>query len=209
MIARAPAGQTYTVEEYLDLEEAAAEKSEYWFGHIVAMAGSSPEHSTISANLTVDLGPQFYKRRCRIYSSDVRIAASLSGPIFYPDFAASCDQPLYLDMKGRTLLNPVLIVEVLSPSTEAYDRGKKFEQYRRIPSLKQMVFVSQEYAHVEVFTRADDNTWNLHSATGINEQVLLPAIGCVITLAHIYRDIDITETPPAPDNEPIRDGNSS
>jgi Uma2 family endonuclease len=194
MIAQSHAARRYTVEEYLDLEEAAPEKSEYWFGQIVAMAGTTEAHSLITMNLSLALTPQLRKRRCKAYTNDLKIGISPSGPLCYPDYSAVSGQPLFLSDKRTVLLNPVLVVEVLSRSTESRGRGDKFEQYQTISSLQQIVFIAQDKPRVEVYTRTGD-LWTFQTASGVDEMIELPAIECSLNLEDIYYEIALPDTP--------------
>ena len=142
-----------TAEEYLDLEEKAEYKSEYMDGERLAMAGASPEHDTIVVNLVVSIGHQLKGSPCKVHSSDMRVAVSSANAYTYPDVSICCEDARYVRRGSGNLLNPVVIIEVLSPSTELYDRRKKFRMYKEIPSLKEYVLVSQDEVLVERFAR--------------------------------------------------------
>ena len=143
----------YTPKEYLDLERKAVHKSEYLNGFITAMSGASREHNVIAVNITVELGTQLKDRECEVYSSDMRVLVNSTGLYTYPDLSVVCHQPQFLDKEVDTLLNPMVVEEVLSPSTESYNRGAKFAHYRRIDSLLDYVMISQEEMRVEHFTK--------------------------------------------------------
>jgi Uma2 family endonuclease len=151
----------YTPEQYLDIERAADYKSEYFDGEIFAMAGASEEHNTITFNLSGALVPQLRGTGCRGYAGDMRVKVDASGLYTYPDVVVVCGERHFTDDHLDTLTNPTLIVEVLSPSTEGYDRGQKFANYRRIPSLETYVLVAQDRAHIEKFERRPDGQWLL------------------------------------------------
>jgi Uma2 family endonuclease len=185
----APVRQRYsTPEEYLAHEREAAYKSEYIAGQVVAMSGVSREHSLINGNLFRVLSSQLLDRPCEVHASDMRVKVSARGLYTYPDIAVVCGDTQYEDDQVDTLLNPTLIVEVLSPSTEAYDRGVKFGYYRQLPSLREYLLVAQDRMLVEHFVREDDG-WLLTETTDPGAVVRLPSINCEVPLAEIYRKI--------------------
>jgi Uma2 family endonuclease len=179
----------YTLQEYLALERAAARKSEFYRGEIFAMVGGSPRHNDIAGNLYHTLRKLLQGRNCRPYNSDQRIKVKRSSLDTYPDVSVVCG-PLELDVvDDEAITNPRAIVEVLSKSTERYDRGKKFELYREIESLAAYVLVAQDEPHVEVFTRQPEKCWVLTEAKGLGESVDLPALGCRLAMADIYEHV--------------------
>ena len=137
-----------TPEAYLTLEESAPEKNEYVDGEIFAMTCASEPHNLIVVNTVRELGNQLKKRPCKVYASDMRVKVSPTGLFTYPDVVVVCGQAQFDDSHRDTLLNPTLIVEVLSESTEAYDRGRKFEHYRKLESLAEYVLIAQHRLHV-------------------------------------------------------------
>ncbi len=139
----------YTPEEYLALERSSETKHEYFKGEIFAMGGASSRHVLIVTNLVIELGSQLKKGPCRVFSTDLRVRVDTSGLYTYPDVVVICDAPEFSDDQRDTLLNPVLIIEVLSDSTKDYDRGGKFEQYRTIKSFKEYLLVAQDRPHLE------------------------------------------------------------
>ena len=147
------AQQYYTPEEYLALERKAEYKSEYINGEIYAMSGASRAHILITVNLTRELSTQLRGRPCEVYASDMRVKVSPTGMYTYPDVAAVCGEARFEDGQVDTLTNPSVIIEVLSPSTEAYDRGEKFAHYRKLQSLAEYVLVAQDKMRVEHFAR--------------------------------------------------------
>lgn len=179
-----------TPEEYLEAERAAETKSEYFAGEVFAMAGAGESHNLVVANLIVSLGTQLRKRPCRVYPSDLRVLVSETGLYTYPDVVVVCGEPRFLDEKRDTLLNPTLLVEVLSDATEAYDRGKKFEHYRRIDSLQEYVLVSPTEPRVERFLRQEGGTWLFSEAAGLEATADLPSIGCALPLAEVYEKVE-------------------
>lgn len=180
-------------EEYLAIERAAETRSEYWDGQMFAMAGASEDHVVIADNLLVLLQSQLRQTGCRAFSSDLRVKVSASGLYTYPDLSVVCGERQFERGGVDTLLNPTAIFEVLSPSTEAYDRGKKFEQYSRLETLREYVLVAQDEAKVERFTRQDDGTWNYASATGLDATLKLPGLNCELHLADVYDQTSVAE----------------
>lgn len=173
----------YTPDEYLSLERAAATKSEYIAGEIFAMSGASLEHSIIAANLLRSLGRQLESDPCQPLGSDMRVQTGLAGPYFYPDVVIVCGEPLLRpDVHLDTLQNPTVIFEILSPATEALDRGEKFAHYRRTASLQEHVLVAQSQPRIERYTRHGDG-WLLTEFSGQETVADLPSIRCVLPLA--------------------------
>ena len=146
-----------TPEAYLAIERQAAYKSEYFNGEMFAMAGASPHHVLIVTNVASELRWQLKKRLCTVFSTDLRVKVSTTGLYTYPDVTVVCGQPQFDDEHQDTLLNPTLIVEVLSQSTKDSDRGEKFEQYRTLESLREYILIAQNRCHVEQFVRQPDN----------------------------------------------------
>src|SRR5215475_14641322 len=180
------AQQQYTPEEYLARERQAECKSEYYAGDIFAMAGASRWHNLIVANVIRELSLQLKGRPCTTYASDMRVKVSPTGLYTYPDVTVVCGEAQFEDPQQDTLLNPTLIVEVLSESTEAYDRGGKLAHYRKLDSLLEYVLITQTKSHLEHYTRQPDNRWLLEEAEGLHGTVHLPAIDCHLSLAEVY-----------------------
>ena len=141
----------HTPEQYLAIERAAVFRSEFFRGEMFAMVGASRKHNLIAGNIFGELRQQFKDRKCEVYQSDMRVKVNATGLHTYPDVVATCDEPRFEDNQVDTLVNPKVIVEVLSPSTELWDRGKKFEHYRNIPSLREYVLISHDHVLVERF----------------------------------------------------------
>ncbi len=179
--------------EYLSFERQSDEKHELHNGEVIAMSGASRLHNLISGNVFRKLGNQLEGRSCEAYINDLRVAAPSGKNYYYPDVAVACDEPELEDRHGDTLLNPTLVIEVLSPSTESYDRSRKFHAYRGIPSLKEYVLISQFAPHVEVYTRTSDTSWNYTDYVGLDAVIPLPSIGCQLSLAEIYDRISFPE----------------
>jgi Uma2 family endonuclease len=182
-------------EDYLALERSAEFKSEYFDGEIFAMTGASESHNLIVINTIRELSIQLKKRPCKVYANDMRVRVSPTGLITYPDVMVVCGQAQFDDSHLDTLLNPTLIVEVLSDSTEAYDRGRKFEHYRKLESLAEYVLITQHRPHVEFYRRQPDQRWVLAESDGLDSSLPLDAIDCELVLAEIY---DKVEFPGAP-----------
>jgi Uma2 family endonuclease len=178
-----------TEEQYLEIERAAEFKSEYFDGQMYAMSGAREAHNLISGNLFTSLRQQTRPRGCRAFINDMRVR--VSGRMYtYPDVVVACGERKFLDGRRDTLLNPTLICEVLSESTERYDRGRKFRHYQGIESLRQYVLVSTDQMSVEVFTRQSDDSWVLRTAENPTDTVELESIGCKLTLAEVYEDVE-------------------
>jgi Uma2 family endonuclease len=187
-MASAASVPRFTVEQYLALERQADFKSEFCDGFIIAMAGASRQHIIITGNLHADIHSQLKGRPCEAYMSEMRVRVNQTGLFTYPDVVAVCGEPRFLDDKGDTLLNPTLIVEVLSASTESYDRGNKFMRYRRLESLREYILVSQDKVLVERFTRQGDE-WLLTEFRSLDDTLRLASIDCAVPLREIYARI--------------------
>lgn len=191
----------YTVEEYLELERASAFKHEYYQGEVIPLGRASFAHDQLILNLNRILERQIKDRPCRLLSGKIRVK-DLEGALYgYPDVTVVCSDPQFEDNVLDTLLNPKVIVEVLSETTEAYDRGKKIAQYRLIESLEQYVLISQEEYSVEVFTKQDDGQWALSDGQGLNSSIELSVLDCTLALSEIYRRVEIPQQPEKPTND--------
>jgi Uma2 family endonuclease len=180
-----------TPEEYLTLERQAEFKSEYYAGEVFAMAGASARHALIVTNLVRELSTQFKRRPCNVYSNDLRVRISATGLYTYPDVVVVCGEPQWADDQKDTLLNPTLIVEVLSESTKDYDRGGKWEHYRRLESLTEYVLVAQDKVHVEHYIRQADNQWLLSETNDVADTIHLPSIRCELALTEVYDKVEL------------------
>ena len=181
-----------TPEEYLRIEREAPDKSEYYGGEMFSMAGGSPRHSRIATNIAISLGQRLKGRRCTPYNSDLRVGVPGEGLYTYPDLSVFCEPLTFLPGTDDTATNPTVIVEVLSKATEAYDRGRKFEHYRRLPSLREYVLVSQDAPTLERFTREGDDRWVLTAAHGLEAVLPLDALETALPLAEVYDKVDFT-----------------
>ncbi len=183
-----------TEEEYLKSEREALEKHEYFDGEIFDMAGTSEEHANISSNINISLGTQLKKRPCKSYQSDLRVHIPATGLYTYPDVIVVCGKPEMLeDTYLDTILNPVLIVEVLSPSTADYDKGTKFDHYRTIETLQEYVLVWQDKKRVARYTKQSDESWILRDFIGEDAAIDLSSIECQLTIEDIYDKVDFDE----------------
>lgn len=194
-----PPKKRFTPEEYFALEEAAEERHEYIDGEILAMAGEGDSHSVINANVIIGLGNALNGKPCRPMSPNMQIRYGARRRYGYADTVVVCGERQYeqSDAKRRTLLNPTLIVEVLSDSTERFNRGAKFSYYREIESFREYVLISQHEARIETFLRQDDGTWRFASYVGLDARVPLPSIGVELVAREVYADVVFP--PPEPD----------
>ena len=179
-----------TPQEYLEIERKAEYTSEYHDGEMFAMSGARRSHNLVAMNIGANVHRQLRGRPCEVYASDMRVLVNSSGLYTYPDVTVVCGTPQFLDVATDTLLNPVVLVEVLSPSTEAYDRGRKFEHYRTIASLRQYVLVASDRVQVDVFTRQDGEQWLLTSASAPGSEIELASIECRLSVADIYEKVE-------------------
>jgi Uma2 family endonuclease len=194
--------QRVSVAEYLAMERQAATKSEYFNGQVFAMAGAKPPHNVIVFNTTVALGRQLGGGPCRGYSSDQRLVVPETGLRTYPDISVVCGEPEFDEEDEDAITNPTLIVEVLSPSTEAYDRGDKFAHYHSLPSLQEYVLIAQDRPRIEHYVRGESGHWDYSSqplgpvarlgalANDLKATMRLPSIDCDLRLAEVYDQIE-------------------
>jgi Uma2 family endonuclease len=176
-------------EQYLSLERTAAYKSEYLRGEVFAMAGVSPTHVLMVSNIVAALHGQLRRRPCTVYASDLRLKVNASGLYTYPDITVVCGEPQFDDDRKDTLVNPTLIVEVLSESTQDYDRGGKFAQYRKIPLFAEYVLVAQDECHVEHFVKQPNGLWLLSETDRLEDGLTLSSIECPLLLSDIYEKV--------------------
>ena len=179
-------------EAYLEMERAAEYKSEYYGGEVFAMSGGTGNHALFAANSITLLNIALRGKGCRVFTSDLRIYIPANGLFTYPDASVVCGDMEYLDDRSDNLLNPVLLVEVLSPSTESYDRGTKFALYRSIPSLEEYMLVSQDQRRVEVFRKDTTGRWVLYD---VEEAVELASVGCTLPVEDLYAGVELPERP--------------
>jgi Uma2 family endonuclease len=175
-----------SVDEYLALERRSATKNEYLNGEIFAMTGASRRHNRMVLNLGIILDGQLRGRGCEIFTNDMRVRVPAANLYTYPDVVVACGDPQFTDEEIDTLLNPALIVEVLSPSTESYDRGTKFEYYRTLPSLAEYLLLAQDRVHAEHFVKQPNDGWLLTETDCLDDVLELTAIGCTLALRDTY-----------------------
>ncbi|MBN2885831.1 MAG: Uma2 family endonuclease [Chromatiaceae bacterium] len=178
-------------DDWLAMERAATDqRSEYVAGEIFAMAGGSEEHNLIVANVVREFGNQLKGRPCRVYPSDMKVHIAAADVGAYPDVMVICGERAFHDGRRDVVTNPVLIVEVLSDSTEAYDRGDKFRYYRSLPSLQAYLLLSQERMQAELFERRPDGTWSLSTYQEPSDAIPLPVIEAELALAEVYDKVE-------------------
>ena len=180
----------FTPDEYLVLERKAAYKSEYFRGEIVAMSGASRAHNLITLDIATEINNQLREQDCEVYSSDMRVQITNSEAYFYPDVVVACNEPKFEDDFMDSIINPVLIIEVLSPSTEEYDRGEKFEYYKQLSSLKEYILVAQDRISVEHYAK-QGTEWELNTLENPTDILPLSTIKCTLTIKDIYRRVDL------------------
>ena len=187
------AAQTHlTPAEYIDVERKAVTKNEYLSGQIVAMSGASNAHNIITMNTANQLYNQLVERDCLVYASDMRVRVQDPVSYFYPDVTVVCGEPRFEDDVFDTLLNPTVVIEVLSPSTAAYDRQEKFTRYQQIVSLKEYILISQSRMQVEHHLR-QESQWCTTEFQNFDDVVPVASIKCELTLHHIYRRVTFSD----------------
>jgi Uma2 family endonuclease len=179
-----------TPEEYLDAERKAEFRSEYLDGQVYAMAGASPAHNRIGVNLTRRLDEQLEGGSCQVFAADLKIRVAAAGPYFYPDLVVVCGKLQLQDSHGDVILNPKVVIEILSPSTESYDRGKKFQAYARHEHLSEYVLVAQDRVHIDHYVRQANGHWDFSSVVDPDDVVELPTIGVRLKISDIYRAVE-------------------
>jgi Uma2 family endonuclease len=185
-----------TPEQYLAIERNAETRSEYFQGEMYAMSGASWRHVTISSRLTTLFNIQLDGRGCTVGGPDARVHIPATGLYTYPDIAIVCGEPRFQDTEFDTLLNPILIVEILSPSTETYDRTKKFDHYRSIESLREYLLVESVRPGVDLYSRQPDSRWQFTSARTLAETIEIPTLNVRLNLAEIYKDVSFETSAP-------------
>lgn len=187
----------YTLEEYAELEKVSEERLEYFEGNVWSMAGASINYETIVSNIDFSLRTALKGRSCRTFLSNTRVKVPVYAPYRYPDLSALCGEIQVEDFFGlEVLVNPVLIVEVLSPSTEAFDVGDKFTYYKSIESFTEYLLVAQDRPHVVLYTKRDEEVWLHREFNSLNDKVFLSSINCEISVADIYENIEFPPREP-------------
>lgn len=181
----------YTLEEYLELDRTSEARLEYWDGEIFDMSGVSPEHDAVEGNVYHHLRLKLKGKQCRLFLANTRIKVPTMPPYRYGDSSGLCGTPQYEVIGGiKALTNPSIIIEVLSSSTEAYDRGDKFTNYKSIPSLREYLLIAQHRPHVSHFVRQADGSWNQREFNDLDAVVKLVSLDCELSLREIYEDLD-------------------
>jgi len=186
-----------TEAEYLQIERAAELKSEYFDGEMFRMAVSPPEHSLIGTNIAAHFSTQLKNRPCVAYNADLRMKIENTGLYTYPDLSIICGSLQFAEGTDDTVVNPSVLVEVISDSTEAYDRGRKFAHYRQIPTLTEYLVVSQKEARIEKFSRQPTGQWILSEANGLEATMEVPSLGIAISLSEVFANVKFP--PPQPE----------
>ena len=194
----------YTLEEYLELDYKSEARLEYWNGEVFDMSGVSPEHDQIESNLHYHLRVKLQGRNCRTFLANMRIKVPSAPPYRYGDSSALCGEPQYETIGGlKVLTNPALIIEVLSDSTEAYDRGDKFTHYKSIPSFSEYLLVAQRRPHLSHFVRQDDGSWNQREYNDLAAAVKLVSLDCELALREVYENVTFDESATLPNLRPL------
>ena len=188
-----------TVAEYLTFERKSESKHEFFDGELFAMTGGTPAHSLIASNFIREAGNALKDRPCVVYTSDLRVKVNATGLYTYPDVTIVCGEQKFDDDQSDTLINPTIVVEVLSKSTASYDRGPKSKHFRKIDSLQALILIEQDCPVVEVYCRQSDGKWILSDATELTDSIAIEPIGISIPLTEIYRNVTFPE--PGPSSE--------
>jgi len=178
----------FTPQEYLLLERQADFKSEYYEGEIFAMGGASREHNLITLSVAGELRSRLRGTGCEVYANDMRVGIGI-GNYFYPDVAVVCGQPRFADRQKDTLTNPLLIVEVLSKSTQQFDRRIKLAEYQQVPSVREILLVSQDRCRVEHYSRKSRKPWTIHTSSKLAGVVEIASLSCTLPLSEIYAGV--------------------
>ena len=181
----------YTLEEYAELEKGAEERLEYYDGNVWSMAGASPTHEEIVANTITELKNNLRGKGCRVFGSNLRVKVPVYSPYRYADVTALCEQPVYEDFYGlKMLVNPNLIVEVLSDSTESFDLTDKFTYYKSIESFTEYLLITQDRPHAALYTKQSADAWLHREYNSLSDKIYLSSLDCEIALAEIYLDVE-------------------
>ena len=187
----------YTLEEYFDIELSSEARYEYWNGEIFSMSGVSESHARIEVNLIATLRATLRKRSCRVFPANMRLNVPTLPPYRYGDLSVVCGDAIFHKIGGVDVLtNPVLIVEVLSESTEAYDRGDKFTHYKSIPAFREYLLIAQHRPHITQYVKQEDGTWSYREINTLTDTLALPSVDCTLELTDIYHDVGFPAAPP-------------
>lgn len=182
-----------TPAEYLEFERKSEERHEYFDGEIYAMSGAKRNHNVIAWNVGGELRQKLKGKKCEAYPADMRVFVPKTGLYTYPDLVVVCGEPQFKDNVFDTLLNPVLLIEVLSETTESYDRGRKFQHYRSIETLREYILIAQDEARIEKYAKTGDGFWVLSEAVGIEAEIEFESIECRVRLAEVYDKINFED----------------
>jgi len=181
----------YTLEEYFELERTSEEKYEYFNGEVFCMSGVKRNHARIETNCVRTLGNELEARGCTVYGGSLRVKTPSMPPYRYPDLSVVCEEPKFEEIGGLdALTNPILIVEVLSPSTEAYDRGDKFTYYKSIPRFREYLLIAQHRPHITHYVKQDDGRWSYEEFNDLNDTVYLETVDRELPLIEVYRGLE-------------------
>jgi len=186
--------QVYTLEEYLELDHVSEEKIEFWDGNVFTLAGASEAHDRIQGNGYFTLSSKLRGRNCRVFLSDMRLKVPSYSPYRYPDLSALCGNSIF-EMLGnqQMLVNPSLIVEILSDSTAEFDRGYEFTYYKSIESFTEYILIAQDRPHVTQFIKQDENNWLNREFNSIEDKFHLASLDCELELSELYQDVEFPE----------------
>ena len=187
----------FSLKEYVAAERTAEKKSEFHNGRVVAMAGGTGPHSQVAVKLAGALDRATSARGCHIFNSDMKLHIPANNRVLYPDVSGLCGRPQYLDDSRDVLLNPSFLIEVLSKSTEAFDRGRKLALYMALPSVVEIALVSVVEVRVDKYTRQPDGIWRFDGYSGEESEVAFVSLGCAISLREVYAGVELD--PPGPE----------
>lgn len=189
----------YTLEEYFDLEMRSEERYEYFNGEVFCMSGGTPAHDRINMNMIVDLSNKLRGGSCLLFSSNVRVKVPAAPPYRYPDLTATCAAPIYEQIGGiDSITNPQLIVEVLSMSTEAYDRGDKFTEYKSVESFREYLLVAQHRPHITHYVKDSSGEWSYKEINGMDASLRIATLDCELHLRDVYENVEFIPQPEPP-----------
>ncbi|MEI6778437.1 MAG: Uma2 family endonuclease [Chloroflexales bacterium] len=184
-----------TEQAYLALERSGSYKHEYFDGEIFAMSGGTASHNLISGNAFASLHTQLRGTGCRVFNSDMRLKVVATGLNTYPDVTIVCGNFQFADESRDTIINPMVIIEVLSPSTERYDRGMKFQNYRMIATLQEYILIAQDKHQIEHYVRQESGQWIFEEAKEFTDTITLPSVRCVLPMSDVYDGVDVEQEP--------------
>jgi Uma2 family endonuclease len=180
----------YTLDDYIELEKTSEERLEFWDGNIWSMSGASLPHNQVQGNIYFALRSKLQGKGCSIFPSDMRVKVPVYSPYRYPDLSALCGEAEVEKFKGLdVLINPQLIVEILSDSTEAFDRGDKFTYYKSIESFIEYLLIAQHRPHVTQYVKQSDNSWSYKEVNELSEKIYIASLDCELKLEELYQDV--------------------